>query len=55
MDELEIDHLSLLPDLRAKYQRDQTNVFFDHCHLTVEGNDFVGGKVAAFLARTIDR
>jgi len=54
MQDLEIEHLSLLPALREKYRRDRANVFFDQCHPTVEGNDFVGQEVAAFLARTLE-
>ena len=51
MNELEIPHLDLLPTLRDKYKKDRVNIYYDHCHMTPEGNFYAGKAIAEFLAR----
>jgi hypothetical protein len=49
MTELGLPHLDLLPILRAKYQRDGVNVFYDHCHYRPEGYAYFSQFAADFL------
>jgi len=49
MKALGIPHIDLLPLLRAKYQRDGVNVFYDHCHYRPEGHAFFTKPLAEFL------
>tara|TARA_B100000686_G_scaffold320072_1_gene371376 strand:- start:9627 stop:10808 length:1182 start_codon:yes stop_codon:yes gene_type:complete len=49
MRELKIPHFDLLPSLRDKYKDDQKNIYYDHCHMTSEGNAYAGSKIAQFL------
>jgi len=48
MSELDIPHHDLLPDLRDAAQ-EQRSLYYDHCHLTPEGNALVGDRIARFL------
>ncbi len=49
MDELNITHFDLLPELRQKYQADRKSIFYDHCHYRPEGNEYIGKVIARFL------
>ncbi len=53
MDELGIKFYDLLPDLRAKYKKDEVNIFFDHCHLRPEGHKFVGDLIGEKILSSI--
>lgn len=53
MNELDIQFYDLLPDLRAKYEKDRENIFFDHCHLKPEGHEFVGKLIGKQILNSI--
>lgn len=53
MNELGVSFYDLLPDLRAKYKKDNANIFFDHCHLKPEGHEFVGKLVGEQILNSI--
>lgn len=53
MSELGIKFYDLLPDLRAKYEKDRENIFFDHCHLKPEGHEFVGKLIGKQILNSI--
>jgi hypothetical protein len=55
MRRLGIKHLDLLPVLRSKYQEDEVNVFYDHCHYRAEGNAFIADTVSRFLIEESDK
>ena len=54
MQRLGIKHLDLLPVLRAKYQEDEVNVFYDHAHYRAEGNAFTADNISRFLMKESD-
>lgn len=53
MSKRNIPSLDLLPILKEKYDRGGANLFYDQCHYTEEGNDFVGKNIAEFLKQTV--
>ena len=54
MNELEIEHLDLLPALRAAFQRDRQSLAYDHAHLRLEGNRLAAQAIATVLRSTGD-
>lgn len=55
MNELALPHLDVLPLLRAKFQRDQQYIFYDHCHYRPEGNWYIGEAIAEFLLQSREK
>lgn len=53
MTQMQIAHFDPLPALQEKYQKDKINIYFDQCHYREEGNEFLGGLLANFLAKQI--
>ena len=49
MNKLNIPNLDLLPYLRKKYVVDRQNIYYDHCHMKLDGNIFVGHVIGKFL------
>lgn len=47
-----IEHIDLLPALREKYLRDKEDLYYDHCHYKVEGNDFIAGVLHQYFLNT---
>jgi hypothetical protein len=48
--DLGVPALDLLPPLRRAYQDTHAELFYDHCHHTVEGSRRVAERIADFLA-----
>ena len=46
---LDLTCLDLVPALRADWQAQQTELYFDHCHMTPQGNSVVANALAAWL------
>jgi lysophospholipase L1-like esterase len=49
MQALDLEHIDLLPGLRAAYAEDRRNLYYDHCHYRPEGNELIGEEIASFL------
>jgi hypothetical protein len=48
--DLEVSCLDLLPALRRAHRARQKPLFYDNCHHTPEGSEFVAGEIYTFLA-----
>lgn len=46
---LELTCLDLVPSLRADWQAHQTELYFDHCHMTPHGNSVVADALVEWL------
>ncbi len=44
-----LDYLDLLPELRAAWRSGLKEMYYDHCHLTPEGNKRAGNLIFSFL------
>ena len=49
LDELNVPMLDTLPLLRKEYRQGNTDLFYDWCHHTPKGNDFIAQWVVDFL------
>lgn len=50
--DLDLPCLDLRPPLREAWQRDRRTLYYDHCHMTPEGNRVVAGAIADWLRRS---
>ena len=53
MQKLDLPHFDPLPYFREKYLGSEENIFYDSCHLTPEGNRYLGTLLGEFITRHI--
>lgn len=46
---MNIPHLDLLKSLRTNYRDKTSDLYFDHCHYKLEGNQIIGREISRFL------